>query len=360
MSSINNQSPLTLYAGSKAIRHIKSSGLSASDIKVIAGAAGGPKWLVLHGLDQFIFGDWLNKPKSPIHLIGSSIGAWRFSAYCRSDFNKAFKRFESLYFAQTYSQKPDKNEITTEITKILDGIFEDNGIDEILNNKNFKLNLFADRSRGILNNDYAFLLIPGLLLCTLANLLSRQSLNLFFKRTLFHNKTIPPFFDMNDFPTDRVELDKENLRLAILASGSIPLIVNGINNIPNAPSGYYRDGGLIDYHMSLPYGIDDGIVLLPHFSQTIYPGWLDKYLGIRKPDNKFLEHVLLLAPSESFIDSLPFGKIPDRSDFKRFIGNDIARIEYWKEVTKRSEELPQALQSWMNNDSLIEHIKPFK
>lgn len=360
MSNRSKQSPLTLYAGSKAIQHIKSKGLSASDIKVIAGAAGGPKWLVLHGLDQFIFGDWLAKPQSPIHLIGSSIGAWRYAAYCRSDFKKAFKQFESLYFAQTYTIKPDKNEITIEISKILDGLFKENGIDEILNNKHFKLNLFADRSLGILNNDHPFFLVPGLLLCTLTNLFSRQSLNLFFKRTLFHNKTIPPFLDMNDFPTDKVELNKENLRLAILASGSIPLIVNGIKNIPNAPAGYYRDGGLIDYHMSLPYGVDEGIVLLPHFSKTIYPGWLDKYTGWRKPNPKFLEHVLLLAPSESFIESLPFSKIPDRSDFKRFIGDDNARIKYWQEVTKRSEELPTVLQSWMNEDSLIEHIKPFE
>ena len=50
----------------------------------------------------------------------------------------------------------------------------------------------------------------------------------------------------------------------------------------------------------------------------------------------------------------------DRSDFKRFVGDDNGRIEYWKEVTKRSQELPETLQSWMDSDSLIEHIKPFK
>jgi len=164
---------------------------------------------------------------------------------------------------------------------------------------------------------------------------------------------------MNDFPTDKVPLNNENLRLAVLASGSIPLIVNGINEIPGAAHGYYRDGGLIDYHMSIPYGVDKGIVLLPHFSKKIIPGWLDKFAGIRKPDSKYLENVLLLAPSESFIESLPLSKIPDRSDFKRFKGNDKARIEYWTEVTRRSEELPKTLHSWMENGSLTDNIRLF-
>jgi len=360
LSSTNKNSPLCIYAGVKALSHIQNFGLSAHDVKVVAGAAGGPKWLVLHGLDQFIFGDWLNDVKNPVHLIGSSIGAWRYAAYCRSDFHTSFKTFESLYFAQTYSEKPDKKEITEEIEKILDGILDEDGISEILQNKRFKLNLFADRSRSLLNSDHPLVLVPGLLLSTLFNLLSRQSLNLFFKRTLFHNKTdLPPFINLNDFPTDKVALNEENLRLAILASGSIPMIVNGIDQIPGAKPGYYRDGGLIDYHMSLPYGIDTGIVLLPHFSDTIIPGWLDKYAGWRKPESSHLEHMLLVAPSASFIESLPLSKIPDRSDFKRFVGDDRGRIQYWQEVTKRSSELSETFQSWIKDGSLIEHIKPF-
>jgi len=93
-------SPLCLYAGKKAYSHIRSSGLSPSDIKVMAGAAGGPKWLVLHGMDQFLFGDWLPQTNNPVHLIGSSIGAWRYAAYCKTDFQSSFKHFEKLYFAQ--------------------------------------------------------------------------------------------------------------------------------------------------------------------------------------------------------------------------------------------------------------------
>jgi len=327
----------------------------------VAGAAGGPKWLILHGLDQFIFGDWLAKTEQPIQLIGSSIGAWRYAAYCRDDFQKSFDRFEAAYFNQKYSATADITEITAEISKILDVILIDSGVEEILHNKQFKLNLFADRSRGLVNFEHPAMLIPGLLIAIAFNLLSRKTLNLFFKRTLFHHpQDLPPFFNMDDLPTDKVALNAANLRLAILASGSIPLVVNGIDQIPDAAPGYYRDGGLIDYHMDLPYGIDQGIVLLPHFSKTITPGWLDKFTGWRKPDTKNLEHVLLLAPSQSFIDTLPLAKIPDRTDFKRFVGDDKGRIQYWGEVTKRSTELSDTFQSLLQDGNLVEHIKAFE
>jgi len=280
LAIINKNSLLSIFAGDKALSRIKSSGLNASDIKVVAGAAGGPKWLVLHGLDQFFFGQWLTNTDSPIHLIGSSIGAWRYAAYCRTDFKKSFKQFEDVYFSQQYTKKPDKQEITEQLDQILDCIFSDAGVDEILSNKHFKLNLFADRGKGLLNREHPAFLIPGLLLTTACNYFSRQTLELFFRRTLFHHPdSLPPFYHMNDFATDTVALSHENLRLAVLASGAIPLVVNGVNNIPDAKPGYYRDGGLIDYHMSIPYGVDEGIVLLPHFSKTIYPGWLDKFAG---------------------------------------------------------------------------------
>ena len=109
----------------------------------------------------------------------------------------------------------------------------------------------------------------------------------------------------------------------------------------------------------VPKLVDDGIVLLPHFSKTIIPGWLDKFAKTRKPKAEYLENVLLLAPSESFIQSLPFAKIPDRSDFKRFVGDDEGRINYWREVTKRSEELAEEFQLLLSNGKLIDNIKPF-
>ena len=47
----------------------------------VIGASGGPKWLVLHGLDRVLF-PWLlanANASAPLHSVASSIGSWRFA-----------------------------------------------------------------------------------------------------------------------------------------------------------------------------------------------------------------------------------------------------------------------------------------
>ena len=71
---------LTLRAGPDALRVVRDRGLRPEDIDVIPGASGGAKWLVLAGLDRYLFGEFLQQPRQrPLHLIGSSIGSWRMA-----------------------------------------------------------------------------------------------------------------------------------------------------------------------------------------------------------------------------------------------------------------------------------------
>ena len=67
MKSIN------LWAGKKAYKKIKDSGLTPDDVKVVAGAAGGPKWLVLANLDRALFGHWFKDRKKPLFTIGALV-----------------------------------------------------------------------------------------------------------------------------------------------------------------------------------------------------------------------------------------------------------------------------------------------
>ena len=60
-------------------------------VDVVAGAAGGPKWLVLCGLDRAIFTSWIMERTRPVHLLGSSVGAWRFAALAQG--MDAYERF---------------------------------------------------------------------------------------------------------------------------------------------------------------------------------------------------------------------------------------------------------------------------
>ena len=124
-----------------------------------------------------------------------------------------------------------------------------------------------------------------------------------------------------------------NFRDAVLASGSIPLVMEGMRDLADTPAGTYRDGGVIDYHMNLPYSIgDDELVFMPHFFEHMTPGWFDKKLKRRRPSGKGLENMVLVAPSSDFVASLPGGKVPDRTDFATYHGRDEERMSVWRGV----------------------------
>lgn len=350
---------LTFRAGRKARALIAREGLRPELIKMIAGAAGGPKWLVLGHLDRYIFSDWLPGRTEPLFLIGSSIGAWRFACASRQNPGAAFDRFQQDYIHQTYGPKPSAQEVTNESQKILDGFWDAASIAEILNHPYLRLSFFAVRSKGMGATDQPLVLSAGLLASALGNLISRRSLALFYEQTLFYNLvTPPPFLQQNGFPKTSVALTAENLKPALLASGSIPLVMSGVRDIPGAPSGNYRDGGIVDYHLDIPFGVKNGIVLFPHFSERLSPGWFDKHLPWRKPTPENMQHVLLVSPSQDFLEKLPLKKIPDRGDFKLFSGRDEERFAYWGKVVAESERLADAFQQVIEDGFAPGQIKP--
>ncbi|MBI5590414.1 MAG: patatin-like phospholipase family protein [Deltaproteobacteria bacterium] len=332
---------LVFYAGRKAFEIIREEGLRPDRISVVAGAAGGPKWLVLRHLDRVIFSDWFKGRELPLFLIGSSIGAWRFAGQCMADPKASLSDFESAYIHQAYAGKPSPEAVSRESARIQQAFLKNRGPREILDHPYLRLNFMAVRSKGPAASDRRFLLATALLIAALGNLISRSFLKVFFERTLFYDsRSVPPFFHITGFPIHQVPLTPENLPLALLASGSIPLVMSGVRDIPESPSGIYRDGGVIDYHMDIPFSSEsEGLTLFPHYMERIIPGWLDKKLSWRKPGARNMANVLMMAPSRHFIDRLPYHKIPDRNDFYRFEGKDSQRFAYWSTVARASQVL---------------------
>ena len=353
---------LVFLAGKKAFSKIREEGLRPEMIKVIAGAAGGPKWLVLNHLDRIIFSSWFKMRTKPLFLLGSSIGAWRFAAASQNNHQKAIDRFQAEYLGQHYSSNPCPKEVTRETIRIMDGFIDDIKINEILQHPYMRLNIMAVRSKWAVSGDKKLFLASGLLAAMLFNTISRKMLGLFFERVLFYDeRTIPPFWNMDGFPILKIPIKEDNLKKALLASGSIPIIMSGVDNISHAPKGTYRDGGVIDYHMDISFlDRDEGIVLYPHYTDRIIPGWLDKKLFWRKPSLSNMDNVLLVAPSEKFIERLPRKKIPDRNDFMHFKGRDDERIECWKTVIKKSERLGQEFLETVETGKIRELIKPMR
>src|SRR5438045_2443818 len=127
-------SSLTLRAGPDALALIRERGLRAEDVDIVPGASGGAKWLVLAGLDRFVFGELLSAPRTrPMHLIGSSIGSWRMACLAQRDPVAALARGHDAYIhRQNYSPKPGPNEVSAVLGRALDHLLGPTGVDEIL------------------------------------------------------------------------------------------------------------------------------------------------------------------------------------------------------------------------------------
>jgi hypothetical protein len=352
---------ITFKAGPNALRIIRDEGLNPEKVSVMAGAAGGPKWLILGGLDRVLFGSIFKKRKKPLFMIGSSIASWRFAALAQKNQLEALDTFEKAYMDQFYSRVPTTDEVTEVSQRILDAYLEDEAVPELLNHPYLRLSILSVRSKNIFNAESRGALAAGMALASLCNIISRHTMGFFFERTLFYDRRdIPPFYDLKDFAIHRVPLTRDNLKLAIMASGSIPLVMNGVTDIPGTLQGVYRDGGMLDYHLDIPFDPDpENIVLYPHYTDKIIPGWLDKHLPWRKAHMENMHNVLIVSPSESFVANLPYGKIPDRNDFMRFKGRDAERLDYWNKAIEAgkllSEEFFEAVTSGNIRKMVIEY-----
>ncbi len=352
--------PLSFIAGSRALRIIRDEGLTPDRVSVMAGAAGGPKWLILGGIDRSLAVIFKHR-KKPLYLLGSSIGTWRFAALAQSNPAAAIDAFETAYLNQSYSSAPTAEEVSAVSQVILDAYFPEKKKLEVLQHPYYRLNILAVRARHILAVESRAAIAAGMALATLTNLLSRRSMGLHFERTLFcDGRDVPPFYNMGGFPILHAYLAEDNIKQAVMASGSIPLVMKGVTDIPGVPVGTYRDGGMIDYHIDIPFDSDpDHIVLYPHYTDSIIPGWLDKHLPWRRAHKKNMENVLIVCPSKDFIGALPYGKIPDRNDFMKFRGKDSERLDYWRRDVQGAknlgEEFYEAVASKKISSMVVEY-----
>jgi hypothetical protein len=348
---------LTLKAGAGALKSVKTHGFDPSSIGTIAGASGGAKWLVLSQLDRAIINTVVPKLQGPVHLLGTSIGSWRFACYAQNEPLAAIDRFETAYIHQSFSEKPDVHEITATSREIIDRVLGANGVEEVLQHPVFRTHVMAVRSRHILASESRWLLGPGLLTAAMLNLISRKSLGLFFERALFYDaRDLPPFFDATGFPLQQIALSPRNLEDAIVATGSIPMVLSGVRDIDGAHPGVYRDGGVIDYHHDLPHSAGERLTLYPHFYDHIVPGWFDKKLGWRRPHPEHVDRTILISPTDEFVSRLPNRKIPDRTDFVNFSPSE--RIAAWEACTEACRELADDFNEIMAKEQLAAHLEP--
>jgi hypothetical protein len=211
--------------------------------------------------------------------------------------------------------------------------------------------------------------LRGFAAAALHNIASRARLGRFVERVVFQDaradaRWLRDRFD--PFATHFATLTRGNLMQALLASGTLPLLMQPVRDIPGAPPGHYWDGGIIDYNLALPYTrlagqSGSGIVLYPHFGEHIVPGWLDKSLpwcrAARGPHRGWLDNVLIVAPSRQFLARLPRGKLIDRSDFKHFGLDHDARVRVWQQAMGEGERLRDAFARFVERPDVAQ-IRP--
>lgn len=354
-----SQQILEIRAGKRALLHLQANGLQPEHVKSIYGASGAAKWLAIAGLDSAVFADWLPKANQSISLYGTSIGAIKLAAAVQSSPRQRLASLAGAYIEQSYAGRPTPETIASQTTAILDAALGSDGVKYLLNNPRFNYFCGAVHCKQSLSR--SSVLTQNLTMLGLAAqaLVSRDLLNRELDRVIFGNRSAQseegmPLSAMDAFHTQYFQLTETNLHSAILASGSIPVYMRSVEmevqpneKDPESKLLCLRDGGILDYH-PIPDNVSadnrDGIVLYPHFYSQLRETWFDKFYPWRKVGADRLQDVVLISPSQYYLDSLKLGRIPDRADFSRYAGRDPARISLWTDAWLRSEELGD---SWL-------------
>lgn len=326
------ETSLIIRAGPRARALIAAEGLQAADVAAIPAAAGGPKGLALNPLDRWLFGQWLTtdtRDGTPRLLIGSSVGAWRMAAAAQHDADAALTRMCEGYFGQRYPKKPDGARVAIECGKTADAALGPAPQWDATR----RLVVVTARSRGPIVDAASKGRLAG---AAFANAIGRARLARWFERVIFTPRAkrdaaiLQAVIPRDPFGAHLVEFGPDNARDALLASGTIPLLADPVKNPAGAPPGLYWDGGMVDYHLDWNWQALDGVVLYPHFTDHVVPGWLDKHLPWRRARGRHLDNLVIVAPSKALLARLPRGKLPDRQDFYHYGLDYDARIAAWR------------------------------
>jgi hypothetical protein len=252
---------------------------------------------------------------------------------------EAYDRFEKAYLAQSYrSAKPSVPEITQVALWLMNSLLGEQGGHSVAMHPWLRSHIVTARGKGLNAQQPGKRLIAGMGMAALGNAVSRRTLPASFQRVVFAPEQASPLRPLLDgFDTQYVGLSEANVFHALMASGAIPYVFEGVYEIEGAGKGAFWDGGIIDYHFDLQRLPRDEVWLYPHFSNRTTVGWFDKFLPWRADQQVSVDQLIMICPTDEFIASLPFGKIPDRRDF----GNipESVREPYWQTCVDESQRL---------------------
>ncbi|MCX5854532.1 MAG: hypothetical protein NTZ24_08200 [Deltaproteobacteria bacterium] len=352
---------IRIKAGKLACEVIQDGGFHFDRVTTYFAPATGPRWLAATGFDLTLLKSGLLGHLRPVTLIGASAGAWRFAAWVQPEPEKSYRTLMDAYITTSYKRTETPATILKSMRDIMNTYLEDDALPFALTNKKYRLAVITARAKNLVSSETKWVQQIGLGICFLLNAVNRSQLYHFAERVVFYNGPKPPHFCLRpDFRGRFIPLTEINFKHAVMASGAIPVVIAGVRNIYGAPTGVYRDGGLLDYHLTHHYAPkDDDITLFFNHQERIVPGWLDKKLSYRRPPDHILDNVLMVYPSEDFIARMPGGKVPDRGDFKTFIDHPATRIENWRQSVQLAEPLGEQFLELVESGKIRDVVTSF-
>jgi hypothetical protein len=302
-------------------------------------------------MDRVLIADLLAGRSRPLDAVGSSIGSWRHAAMAQPDAVEAYDRFEKAYLAQSYrSAKPSVPEITQVALWLMNSLLGEQGGHSVATHPWLRSHIVTARGKGLNAQRPGKRLIAGMGIAALGNAVSRRTLPASFQRVVFAPEQASPLRPLLDgFDTQYVGLSEANVFHALMASGAIPYVFEGVYEIEGAGKGAFWDGGIIDYHFDLQRLPRDEVWLYPHFSNRTTVGWFDKFLPWRADQQVSVDQLIMICPTDEFIASLPFGKIPDRRDFGKI--PESVRETYWHRCVDESQRLADEFHQLINGSN---------
>lgn len=350
---------LEYKAGPAILNMIRDEGLKPEKVRVFSGPAGGPKWFVCVGFDKaLIKSRLLGRGGKRVLLVGASAGAWRCLAMACRDPLSAYEKLRIAYSRNIFTALDTPLSVAAALQKNVNDFVEEGDIPFILEHPIYDLAVHTVRSKGPAASSNRAVQASVLLATALMNAISPAGMKVFFERVVFFCAQGGPSF-LESFKGAKVRLNRENLRMAALATGSLPYVVRGVQDITGAPPGVYRDGGLVDYQLNQDYDPPEGtMALFFHYQERIVPGWFDKIFKWRRPPEGSLRQILQVYPGADFVKMLPDGRLPDRNDFSIFVNDPLERIRRWDEVSRLSEILGEEFLEAMESNRIRELVRP--
>jgi hypothetical protein len=353
---------LRYEAGPRAMALLRERGLTAELVSALVAPATGPKWLAIAGLDRALMSHgWLDDRRDPLLVLGASAGAWRAAALASRDPLTTHAELERRYIAQRFTRADGPRRVSASYRELLAGVFSDDDVTHALGHPTVSLGLYVDRARrgGLTAAARRGAQMLGLAGAALSSALHPRGGEALFERTLFHTPPVAESEIGAQLKGIRVPLRADNFREALLASGTVPLYMDPVADIPGAPAGRYLDGGLLDYHLAqrLDTGGRSVVVVLLH-QRRIIPGWFDKLLPWRSARPSLTEDVLLVYPSPVYVAGLPGGRVPTREDFETFIDDPDERERRWRAAARQSDRLGEQLLADIASGALVDQLVP--